>query len=178
MRTIKFNKKWKRIGSGAFSHYYQMSKRRGIKLMHDQFDPSYAYCRPYIKDQVSEAKLELKYLKRASLTKHAPKGYEVVLVKEKNGEVSVGIIMEHIDAVRVARLGFRARDKFEAECGGHLTIEEIVRNTLLTVGVYHDDLHTGNILAKTKNGKITSIYAIDFTPECIHFTKRQKVVFK
>lgn len=176
MRTINFDNKWKRIGHGAFAQYYKMSSRRGIKLMHNEYAPDEKRDARY---ELQDARQELKLLKKASKSGHAPKGYEVVLVRtNKEGWFRIGIIMEHLDAERVARIGFRTRANFEAKCGGHLTVEEIARNTLLAVGVYHDDLHTANILAKTKNREITKIYVVDFTPECVHITKRQKVVFK
>ena len=169
MRSIDFSKKWKRIGSGAFASYYKMSKTKGIKILVD--------------GDKYEALDELSLIKKANKkTDMAPKGYEVVRVyfyKNSQDEYyQYGIIMQHLNARRVCTLGPRIKDRFykslESRGISDYDIEDYVHEKLRRQGVFHDDCHTANILAKVKNGKITRLYVVDFTPEMVYFGRPQK----
>ena len=159
---IHFSRKWKHVGSGAYSHYYKMNKRKGIKVL-----PKLEHETEF--SAILRVHKEFTLLKAASATGYAPKPHKVVCVLG-NGSIKWGIIMEHLDARRISDLSDELRQTLRLPT----TVERHLDKVLRSVGVKHGDLHTGNILAKVKNRKITKVYAVDFSPVCSKFVKKRR----
>jgi hypothetical protein len=141
-----------------------MSKNRGIKVLGD--------------GSREDALSELKNLKQANKrTNMSPKGYEVVKV-HYDEFYCYGVIMQHLDAKRVSTIGYQIKNKFynslEKKGITDYDIEDYVREKLRRQGIFHEDCHTGNILAKVKNRKITKLYIVDFTPDMVYFGRPEK----
>jgi tRNA A-37 threonylcarbamoyl transferase component Bud32 len=162
-REVSFSKKWKRIGNGAYATYYKISPRRGIKIF------AYTYKHVHIEEVIPAAYQEFKLLKAACKSGHSPKPYEIVVVKGL-GQDHIGIVMQHIDGKRVSDLKWEVTSAFQKKI--RLSIEDFLRDMMRTCNVYHGDLHTGNMIAKVKKGKISKVYAVDFSPCSSGFINR------
>lgn len=141
-------------GCGVFSKYYQLSRRRGIKILRGRYKT------------IERAKLSMRYVEAHSEVMNlkiakdryffVPKCYGVKIVKIKN-TYSVGILMEHL-----------GKETLEEYSSFHpIDPNRIVRklySDLKKVKITHDDLHNLNVMYH-KYGW----YAIDFGKNGIRF---------
>jgi|SRR5581483_5141141 len=139
-------------GGGNYGSYYQISARRGIKVLDGEggcvFDTQKEATQS---DLYDEAKEEARLLRKARRkTNKVPTCYGVRLVKQ-DGRYAVGIEMEHA----------KGRMLSEACIDSSIAhkLAEDLENELRVNGISHGDLHWDNIMYY--KGKVK---AIDFSP--------------
>lgn len=153
--SVQLSKKIKNeSGSGCFGSYYQVSKHRGLKVLATAYDT----VRELLTSSTySDAKQEYKILKRLRNSKFTPKPYGIKIIQEGQ-EYKVGILMQH--------LGNRTLSSTVCSERRGNRVSQMLLEVLEHYGIVHKDLHWGNIMVKTVNGK-KQYFAIDFTPEYI-----------
>jgi hypothetical protein len=113
------------VKSGSFGTYYQLSKSLGVKVDNSGYE------------DLKGLKKELKHMRKCSMfAKHlVHKVYGIVELRTLDGDVRLGILIEHIDGCEAHR---------------HNGFQQSVRNKLLNKlydqGVDHSDLHSSNIM--------------------------------
>lgn len=148
MRTITF-KGLKHVGDGSFGSYYKMSRGKGIKVF---FTYHLSKAGILESNEYYNAREEFSLLKKAHKLRLSPKPYEIVLVKD-NERYCVGIVMQHLNKFRSRRVCYE-------------TAESNLIEKLKKGGVYHHDLHDGNIIP-VKHGRGIRYYAVDFSPQYV-----------
>lgn len=163
-RNLKksINLSGKRIRSGgAFSSYYKLNKTQGIKVLYSDGHKSVKALRNSLvwrratKENTLLRKCKQRYF-------NIPHSYGVSPVKIGKCYYP-GIMMQHIDGILLTYLEtIQDTDK--------QIISEKLSNVLSKVGIYHNDLHWGNIiLAKDK----ITYYVIDFTYDLVELDNGQ-----
>lgn len=143
-------------GDGAFSTYFNLNGTLGAKVMYCRGFTSIKRLRKSRIWRVTTAENTLlrKSRKRYSLIPHT---YGVQPVKISN-RYFPAIIMEHIEGKVLWKY-----TKSEKE---YSRIRHHLERKLEQQGIFHSDLHEGNIIVQ-KDGDSIIYYIIDFTPECV-----------
>lgn len=141
-------------GCGVYSKYYQLSRRRGIKILRGRYKT------------IERAKLNIKYVEAQTEVMNlkiakdryffVPKCYGVKIIKIKN-TYCIGILMEH--------LGKETLEEYSSFYP--INPDRIIRKLELALKkakIHHDDLHELNIMYHNCNW-----YAIDFGVNGIRF---------
>ena len=140
------------LPSGAFGQYKKLSSRRGVKMLHGEFDTK----KELLTSRDWElAKKELSFIQQASKFNIAPKGYKVVPVRVDGCGWKAGIVMQHLNG-RVMSYSAWERQEEKRE-----KIIEILRNK---ARLYRSDNHSENFMVV---GKRKKIYMVDFSPSCV-----------
>lgn len=136
-------------GEGCFGAYYQISKRRGVKVF---FDDSYSTIEEAInsreyKKAVKESNILQTLTKRGS--DFTPKSYGVKIIK-KDGFYRIALVMQHLGTTDICD---RDLDKKKEN-----KIIKSLRKKLRELKFNHTDLHTNNVMWFRKK-----YWAIDFS---------------
>lgn len=139
---------------GAFSAYYKLDEKQGLKLMECDGYTSIKKLRNsrIWRHTAREANLLRKARKRVAFV---PTVFETIPVKFKTLYYP-GILMEHIEGVLGCEY-YKTKSDFNY-------MREMLENELEKQLIYHDDLHWGNVIVNKQTQKH---YVIDFTPEFV-----------
>jgi len=160
MKELIKSKQWKEIGCGSYASYFQISKKKGVKVFNTR--------------DLTSAKKEFEYMITAYNSKCTPKPYDLVKIRHNQpttlnrSKFTYGIIMQHIKAKELTNKMDR---KYYKQCG--IKAEESLYQKLASIGILHYDLHSSNILALIEKNERIKLYAIDFTPGITYIRRRK-----
>jgi len=161
--------KLKAFASGAYSKYHRLRKKLGIKVLRH-----YAKLLTIAKLKKSlvwkAALMEAQDMRRARRRAHlSPKCYGVVPIK-KGTKWYPGILVEHIDGIRLQDLKRKSLKKSEQKKWFPKSkIERYLFSMLEIAGIECLDFHNQNIIVSIKNRAIVSIKIVDFSPDTVYF---------
>lgn len=129
-------KKSSKSESGCYGEYRQLSRTKGIKILHS--NGYYDYTEVINSDTFEAANKEAKLLRKAYVSGITPRCYGVKLIL-RNNKYYVGILMEHLGTTTLADFDYDYN-----RCDLIInTLKEKLRNK---AGLIHFDLHGNNIM--------------------------------
>lgn len=136
----------RRLPSGSFGTYYQISAKKGIKLYIGACDPDDEYLQHVLKCAYNEVYAYREARKRYPFV---PKCYGVQVIKTKYG-FQVGIILQHLGDKTLADVGYgRIHEYDESRSSSpfknRYPCDELSKQ-LADKGIYHGDLHGRNLM--------------------------------
>jgi len=145
--------------SGAFSHYYRLSQRIGIKVIRAYeawcFQDPLATVKELKQSLLwKQALEEVRLLRKARKSKVVPRCYRLVPVKVSEGFYP-GIVMQHIN-------GELLRDR-HTDTPVQEEIKDQLKEQLAQAGLLMGDLHICNVIVDSKE----KCWAIDFSPSFV-----------
>lgn len=151
LKTIDLTKA-RRKSYGAYSGYYRLSKRRGVKVYgKGESYPEEGFANKgllVLHADFDEAWREFDRMRECA-SRITPKAFEVVAVKLREGWF-VGLVMEHVEGKELDTVFKRDTRTF------NLILDKADRAFYKTTGYQHYDLHGGNVIynQKTKRFKV------------------------
>lgn len=130
---------------GYYGQYYQISKFKGIKVLHDQYNTKNEAI--YSKQYNIALEEYLSLVQAKERFNRIPRAYGVKVIFD--GEKwRIGIVMQHLDGPMLAN----------ANLANKYDLEISLKKELKAVGIIHDDLHSHNIIHHNDE-----LWAIDFS---------------
>ena len=168
MQIIRIPSNKKPLGKGLYGKYFQVSARKGIKILGRGYKSIDMLFTKYHK--VEEAELEALILKKAEKSKISPRGAKPVIVRYK-GLFHSAIQMQHINGKTLCQIDphLGLNDYFVTRSGKITrsrqseSLGRFVKRRLMNRGLVNRDLHLNNVIIN-RQGKVK---VIDFSPEWI-----------